>query len=166
MSAYWMMPCLALALGVQASSAASAAAAAPATAPAAASCFIDPVWNASELYHDTNHPYGSAFNAETNATQTLLMDFYAPPTTGPRADTRLKRPTVLLIHGGSFIGGDKGSWEPLATVLAQRGFVVGSVNYRLTGQLGRWWIAPPPPSQSVNDIKQCSSLLRLALCCC
>ena len=110
---------------------ASAAAAAPL---ADESCFINPVWNASEIYHDMNHPYGSAFNAEKNETQILLMDFYAPPASGPRADTRLKRPSVVLIHGGAFVGGNKASWRPLATVLAQRGFVVGSVNYRLTGR--------------------------------
>ena len=94
-------------------------------------CFLDPVWEPEELYHDFNHPYGSAWNAETNQTQELLMDFYAPP---PQQDHRAKRPTVLLIHGGSFVGGDKSSFKPLATVLAQRGFIVGSINYRLTGR--------------------------------
>jgi|EP01046_Picozoa_sp_COSAG06_P046870 acetyl esterase/lipase len=59
------------------------------------------------------------------------MDFYAPP---PSQDRRSKRPTVVLVHGGSFVGGDKQSFAPLATVLAQRGFVVGSINYRLTGR--------------------------------
>jgi acetyl esterase/lipase len=102
-------------------------------AAGASRCFLDPVFNASELYHDYNHPYGSAFNAETNKTQELLMDFYAPP---PQQDARKKRPTVLLVHGGSFVSGDKSSFGPLATVLAQRGFVVGSINYRLTGR--RW----------------------------
>ena len=34
-------------------------------------CFLDPVWNASELYHDYSHPYGSAFNPELNTTQTV-----------------------------------------------------------------------------------------------
>ena len=111
----------------------------PSEMGSASKCFIDPVWGASEVYHDRNHAYGSAFNAETNMTQTLVMDFYAPPTIGPRADKRLKRPSVVLIHGGSFISGDKSSWAPLATVLAQRGFVVGSVNYRLTGR--HWGVA-------------------------
>jgi hypothetical protein len=31
-------------------------------------CFIDPVWNTSELYTAT-HQYGSAFNALTNKTE-------------------------------------------------------------------------------------------------
>lgn len=54
------------------------------------------------------------------------MDFWAPP---PASDRRAKRPVVVLVHGGSFVGGDKSSFKPLATVLAQRGFVVGSINY-------------------------------------
>ena len=32
------------------------------------------------------------------------------------------------------MAGDKSSWEPLATELARRGFIVGSINYRLTGK--------------------------------
>ena len=98
-----------------------------------ARCFVDPVWNASELYHDFNHAYGATFDPASNRTQELLMDFYAPPTEGPRRDARSARPTVLLVHGGSFVGGDKSSWAPLATALAQRGFVAASINYRLTG---------------------------------
>jgi acetyl esterase/lipase len=90
---------------------------------------FQPVANSVTL--TLTHRYGSAFNHETNTTQQLLMDFYAPP---PHEDKRTKRPTIVLVHGGSFIGGDKGSWKPLATVLAQRGFVVGSINYRLTGK--------------------------------
>ena len=34
---------------------------APAAAAARPRCFIDPVWNASELYHDANHQFGSAW---------------------------------------------------------------------------------------------------------
>ena len=95
-----------------------------------ARCFIDPVWNASELYHDFNHPYGASFNALTNKTQTLEMDLYAPP---PSDDSRKQRPTVVLVHGGSFVSGDKSSFASLAAVLAARGFIVASINYRLTG---------------------------------
>ena len=107
------------------------AVAAAAAAPTPHRCFVDPVWSASELYHDFDHQYGEAYNSQTNQTQKLLMDFYAPP---PSQDRRSKRPTVVLVHGGSFVGGDKQSFAPLATVLAQRGFVVGSINYRLTGR--------------------------------
>ena len=53
----------------------------------------------------------------------------------PRRDARAKRPSVVMIHGGAFVSGDKSSWAPLATALAQRGFVVGSINYRLTGSV-------------------------------
>ena len=42
-------------------------------------CFFDTVWGADELYHDFNHQYGAAWNPETNQTEKLKMDFYAPP---------------------------------------------------------------------------------------
>jgi len=35
------------------------------------------------------------------------MDFYAPPNSGARADKRARRPVVVMVHGGSFVGGDK-----------------------------------------------------------
>jgi acetyl esterase/lipase len=70
-------------------------------------CFVDPVWDAEELYHAYDHAYGEAFDAETNSSQKLLMDFYAPPNSGARADKRARRPVVVMVHGGSFVGGDK-----------------------------------------------------------
>lgn len=52
------------------------------------------------------------------------------------------RPVVVLVHGGSFEGGDKTSdGEPdLARALASRGYAAFSINYRLTGT----WVPPPP----------------------
>jgi acetyl esterase/lipase len=55
----------------------------------------------------------------------LLLDAYVPP--GPASD----RPAVLLVHGGGFRVGDKASFAPEATRLAERGWVAFSVNYRL-----------------------------------
>lgn len=41
------------------------------------------------------------------------------------------RPAVLLIHGGSWIMGDKSVDDTLCEVLAERGFVAATINYRL-----------------------------------
>ena len=98
-------------------------------AAGASRCFVDPVWADSELYHAT-HTYGSAFNPLTNKTQSLDVDFYAPP---PSGDRREMRPTVVLVHGGSFVSGDKAEFTSLGNILAARGFIVASINYRLTG---------------------------------
>ena len=63
----------------------------------------------------------------------LYMDVYQP--TG---DTAVKRPLVILAHGGSFMHGDRHSdcLPALCRELAQRGYVVASIDYRLTNLLG------------------------------
>jgi acetyl esterase len=39
--------------------------------------------------------------------------------------------TIVLIHGGGWVGGDKSDLEPEARRLARLGYVVASLNYRL-----------------------------------
>lgn len=56
----------------------------------------------------------------------LLLDVYAP-----HADGGERRPSIVMIHGGSFREGDKSSFAPEARKFAERGYVVFSVNYRL-----------------------------------
>ncbi len=59
----------------------------------------------------------------------LRLDLYVPGTKGPH-------PLFVWIHGGAFMGGDKGRffWTPLPKSLPQRGYAVASINYRLSGQ--------------------------------
>ncbi len=40
-------------------------------------------------------------------------------------------PTILWVHGGGFIGGDKSAVETWATLVAARGYTVVSINYAL-----------------------------------
>ncbi len=58
----------------------------------------------------------------------LKLDLYLPETSGPY---RL----MVWIHGGAFLGGDKGHifWTPLPD-LTQRGYAIASINYRLSSQ--------------------------------
>ena len=58
----------------------------------------------------------------------LRLDLYVPGTKGPHA-------LFVWIHGGAFLGGDKANifWTPVSS-LAQRGYAVASINYRLSGQ--------------------------------
>lgn len=58
-----------------------------------------------------------------NAAWTL--DLYAPAEAGP------KRPAIVLIHGGGWRTGDKQGMRGEAQLLATRGYVAASVNYRL-----------------------------------
>ena len=55
-----------------------------------------------------------------------LLDAYVPT-----ADT-VKRPVILLVHGGAWRGGDKTNLVAEGMKLAQLGYVAFSVNYRLT----------------------------------
>ncbi len=56
--------------------------------------------------------------------QELKLDIYRPKT-----DVIL--PGCVLIHGGGWVKGDKEKFRPLAIALAQRGYVVANVEYRL-----------------------------------
>jgi len=55
----------------------------------------------------------------------LLLDTYVPD------DTNAERVSVILLHGGAWRTGDKRNVVEEATLLAQRGWVVFAVNYRL-----------------------------------
>lgn len=59
------------------------------------------------------------------AGEKLLLDLYLP------ANAKGRLPAVILIHGGGWRGGDKRMMRFTANVLARRGYVVASVNYRL-----------------------------------
>jgi predicted esterase len=74
----------------------------------------------------SNIEFGTAPNGTV-----LKLDLYEPT-----ADTSTNRPLVIFIHGGGFFGGDKvDTWNTiLCTNLAERGYVVASINYRLTPQ--------------------------------
>jgi predicted esterase len=63
----------------------------------------------------------------------LYMDVYQPA-----GDTARLRPLVILAHGGSFIHGNRRSdaIPGLCREMASRGFVVASIDYRLTNLWG------------------------------
>jgi acetyl esterase/lipase len=58
--------------------------------------------------------------------QELKLDIYRP-----KNDTVL--PACVLVHGGGWTGGDKERFTPLAIALAQKGYVVANIEYRLAG---------------------------------
>lgn len=64
----------------------------------------------------------------TGTIDTLLLDLYTP-----KNDTMKHRPLVVIIHGGSFMLGDRD--DPFCTTtavyLAKRGFAAVSIKYRL-----------------------------------
>lgn len=82
----------------------------------------------------------------------LLLDLYQP------ANSAQARPLVIYIHGGGWIGGHTRhsgafeDWPGVLASLAARGYVVASVEYRLSGE------APFPAA--VQDVKAAIRWLR------
>ena len=58
--------------------------------------------------------------------QELKLDVYRP-----KSDAVL--PACVLVHGGGWIGGDKERFRALGFALAEKGYVVANVEYRLAG---------------------------------
>lgn len=58
--------------------------------------------------------------------QSLLTDIYEP-----KDDRAELRPLVILVHGGSFVGGKKEQVAPFCTALVKKGYVTASIQYRL-----------------------------------
>lgn len=56
----------------------------------------------------------------------LSMDIYEP-----EGDQLSARPVVILAHGGSFVFGDKSMMQPWCELLAKKGYVAVSIQYRL-----------------------------------
>jgi acetyl esterase/lipase len=56
----------------------------------------------------------------------LKLDVYEPTT------TQSARPAIVYVHGGGFIGGSRHEGMPMLTHLAANGWVVFSVDYRLS----------------------------------
>ena len=56
----------------------------------------------------------------------LTLDLYRP------ADSRENLPVVVFVHGGGWKNGSKKSAAKTAAWLAEHGFAIVSINYRLT----------------------------------
>jgi acetyl esterase/lipase len=57
--------------------------------------------------------------------QELKLDVYRPKAGGDSL------PACVLVHGGGWVKGDKEKFRPLAIALAERGYVVANIEYRL-----------------------------------
>jgi acetyl esterase/lipase len=79
----------------------------------------------------------------------LLLDIYAP---GEHSSTW--RPAVVLIHGGTWMGGEKGTMRGMASFLARSGFVAFAVDYRLFNGKENLW-----PAQ-LDDVQRAVRWIR------
>ncbi|AEE52970.1 T9SS type A sorting domain-containing protein [Haliscomenobacter hydrossis] len=63
--------------------------------------------------------------------QDLSLDLYIPFDLHSTNDLAQKRPLLVIVHGGGFLGGDEDSFSQFAIFFAELGYVVASINYRL-----------------------------------
>jgi dienelactone hydrolase len=89
--------------------------------------YLDPVFD--EVTKTADLTYGQATNAD-GVPQSLELDLYEP--TG---DTEQQRPVFIWAHGGFFTQGNKSEIGTIAPFMAQRGYVVLSIEYRLNPAL-------------------------------
>jgi acetyl esterase/lipase len=67
---------------------------------------------------------------------------------------RTSRPAILAIHGGRWMGGDKGWGENIAAELCPYGYVVVAINYRLSSEPNGTW-----PAQ-IEDVQKALRYVR------
>ncbi|TYP74588.1 alpha/beta hydrolase [Paenibacillus methanolicus] len=78
--------------------------------------------------------YPSAYNSNE-------VDVYYPK------DAREKLPTILWVHGGSFVAGDKSGTADWCAVMADRGYAVVSMNYEVAPE-ARY----PAPLRQMSEV--------------
>ena len=78
------------------------------------------------------------------------LDVYEPTGDGGRAS----RPAILAIHGGAWRGGDKAWGEQFAEELCPFGYVVFSINYRVSSRPNGTW-----PAQ-IEDVQKALKYVR------
>lgn len=87
----------------------------------------------------------------------LTLDLYLPSVQAPRPDEGF--PLIVFIHGGAWMSGNSRGWGPLGNYsnvlasIASRGYVLASVNYRLSGEAKF-------PAQ-IQDVKAAIRFLRI-----
>lgn len=82
-----------------------------------------PVFGSIDSIKDVEYGRNYTMN---HVLQLLKMDIYEP-----HADTAVRRPLIIFIHGGAFITGGKSDIRELCMRFAFRGFVTASIDYRL-----------------------------------
>lgn len=91
------------------------------------------VFQFSKMFTNTELLPYETFGYAKAGDEDLTMDFYTSTTNG-------RRPCIIVIHGGSWCGGNSQQLPELNSELARQGFHVASINYRLAPK----YISPAP----------------------
>lgn len=96
-------------------------------------------------------PTGSPPETVTFATvdgQPLLLDVYQPSASAPQP-----RPAIVVVHGGSWSGGDKSDFPQWNNWLTGQGYAIFDVQYRLTPQ-PNWQTATGDVKCAIGWVRQ------------
>lgn len=85
------------------------------------------IFSKTQIKSDLNIVYGTAVNWQGQS-QNLTLNIHYPKST---ADTASKRPFIMMVHGGSFLTGQKEGLNKMCIEFARRGFVAATIDYRL-----------------------------------
>ena len=99
----------------------------------------------SDRARDRQIPYPSGVIQQCNISygpyrKHNLMDLYRP-------DDKQPYPIIVNVHGGGYVYGNKEVYKRYCMYLAQQGFVVVNINYRLAP---RWKF--PAPLEDINNV--------------
>lgn len=101
--------------------------------------------------------YGAAVNRYTQKLETLYLDLYTP-----HGDTEVKRPAVVVVHGGGWVSGSRTNsrFKTLCQDFAMRGYVAVSIDYRMAPNTQQRKL-PESAWDSQEDTKAAVRYLRL-----
>ncbi|WP_304064431.1 alpha/beta hydrolase [Pedobacter glucosidilyticus] len=92
--------------------------------------YVSPVYEQKKINDIVIHEnlrYGEIPENTNSSSSDRILDLYLPETLSKKD----KLPVFLFIHGGGFSGGDKALTD-FCTKIAQNGYAVASINYRLS----------------------------------
>lgn len=95
-----------------------------------------PVYQFTDVQKQSDIVYGVAQNWQANI-DSLRLDYYRLK---QNVDSSETRPTIILIHGGSFLFGTRGDMQNQAIEYVKRGFNVASLSYRLGWNFGTFGV--------------------------
>lgn len=95
------------------------------------SVYTDVVYSVRPNFKNLQYTSGKTKDTEIQQNELeLKMDIAVPP----NASATQKQPLIFYIHGGNFISGDKTGGGVKLITYAQAGYVIASINYRLTAK--------------------------------
>lgn len=86
-----------------------------------------PTFNENQIASSKGVVYGNAINY-SGQNQELILNLFYPDSI---INEKRNNPLIVLMHGGSFLGGSLSSLDTMCLEFAKRGFVAATIEYRI-----------------------------------